>query len=462
MVGKKSISKVKLSLIIGVVALFGVAMSNRVRAEDLNVNMEICTETNTEPTIQLSHANNSTVFASPISLNFLTDWVYQATTRRGATTLQQSLVEFKADQSFSQSINLLVGANALTIEVSGGCPRHTVTRTLNLTYNPNGISVNHQTTADPSPEVTGKVGINNHQIKVTVNGKTYDATNNGDGTWTLPAGTIQPALPNGAYDVQVQLFDATTNALINTVNETEALTINQLAPTVTINPIVTNDSSPELTGNISSTDSEIRVTIGGTTYDAINNSDGTWTLPAGSIQPALADGDYDVTVEAIDPVSGDTEATATLTPGVTIDTIAPSVTIDETETTDRQPAITGTVDDPDAKITVEINGQTYNATNNGDGTWTLPGGTISPLASGEYDVVVTAVDATGNTTTLEVVFTVRASGEGGFILPPMTGYLRINRTNIPSWLLYLIVIGIITGIVRANKKRRLASTNQAA
>ena len=38
-------------------------------------------------------------------------------------------------------------------------------------------------------------------MQVTVNGSTYTATNNGDGTWTLPADVIAPGLTDGTYDV---------------------------------------------------------------------------------------------------------------------------------------------------------------------------------------------------------------------------------------------------------------------
>lgn len=462
MVGEKSIFKVKLLSIIGAIALFGVMLSPRVQASNVNIGMEVCNGLNVEPTVTLNYANNATVFVSPVSLNFLTNWVYQVTTSRGGTQLAQSTINFEANQSFSQSINLVVGANALTIVTSGGCPRHNVTQTLNLNYNPNGISVNHITTPNSSPALTGLVGINNHNIKVTINGQTYDATNNGDGTWTLPAGTISPALPNGTYDVQLQLLDAATNAPLNNVNETGAVVINHVAPTLTANPVVTNQTSPALTGTISSATSQVQVIINGQTYNATNNGDGTWTLPAGTIQPALADGSYNITVNAINPNTNVVEATVTLSPGVRIDTIAPQVTINTTETDQRQPELTGTTDDATAVITVQINGQTYAATNNGDGTWTLPAGTIQPLASGDYDVVVTARDAAGNSTTANVVLKVKASNEPGFILPPMTGYIRINRTNIPSWLLYLILIAVIAIVVRVNKQRRLAKAKTEA
>ena len=47
-------------------------------------------------------------------------------------------------------------------------------------------------------------------------------------------------------------------------------------------------------------------------------------------------------------------------------------------TNDNTPQLTGTVSDPSATVQVTVNGSTYTATNNGDGTWTLADNTIAP------------------------------------------------------------------------------------
>jgi len=47
-------------------------------------------------------------------------------------------------------------------------------------------------------------------------------------------------------------------------------------------------------------------------------------------------------------------------------------------------------------VTVTVNGTTYPATNHGDGTWTLADNTLTPLANGTYDVMVSATDALGH------------------------------------------------------------------
>ncbi len=78
-------------------------------------------------------------------------------------------------------------------------------------------------------------------------------------------------------------------------------------------------------------------------------------------------------------------------------TCPPLVTVDRITTPDTTPTLHGTVDDPGARVSVEVGGQTHEAVNNGDGTWVLPDDAISPpLVYGTYDVRVTATDGLGN------------------------------------------------------------------
>lgn len=76
---------------------------------------------------------------------------------------------------------------------------------------------------------------------------------------------------------------------------------------------------------------------------------------------------------------------------ITLNTGAPIVTVDELATYDTTPDITGTISTPNATISVDVGSQTgLSATNNGDGTWTLPGGSLSTLSGGTYNVTATA------------------------------------------------------------------------
>ncbi|MFJ1521902.1 Ig-like domain-containing protein, partial [Acinetobacter sp. ABJ_C1_1] len=56
---------------------------------------------------------------------------------------------------------------------------------------------------------------------------------------------------------------------------------------------------------------------------------------------------------------------------VSADITAPVVALDDVLTNDSTPALSGTVNDPTAKVVVSVDGVNYPATNNGNGTWTL-------------------------------------------------------------------------------------------
>ena len=120
-------------------------------------------------------------------------------------------------------------------------------------------------------------------------------------------------------------------------------------------------------------------------------SGGTYTT---AVQP---DGTYDFTIAAVD-VAGNESVSSNIL--VTIDTQPPAVAVNPLETTDGTPELSGVVNDPEAEIEVTVNGQSYEAVNNGNGTWTLTDDTITPaLPVGIYDVEATATDLAGNSDT---------------------------------------------------------------
>ncbi|MEC4987821.1 MAG: Calx-beta domain-containing protein, partial [Oscillatoria sp. PMC 1068.18] len=262
-----------------------------------------------------------------------------------------------------------------------------------LDTTPPVVTVDFLTTEDPTPQLTGTIDDPDAEVIVTINGVDYPAINNGDGTWTLPDDTIEIPLLNETYDVVVTATDPSGNVGVDETDD--ELTI--IAPLeVTVDPLVTDDNTPPLTGTVNDPNADVVVTINGIDYPAINNGDGTWTIPDNVIEP-LEDGTYDVVVTATDD-DGNTDIDDTLDELI-IDTTPPVVTIDPLITNDRTPELTGTIDDPNATVIVTINGVDYEAINNGDGTWTLPDDTIeTPLDPGSYDIQVTAIDEAGNTT----------------------------------------------------------------
>ncbi|MES5525974.1 Ig-like domain-containing protein, partial [Acinetobacter baumannii] len=70
-------------------------------------------------------------------------------------------------------------------------------------------------------------------------------------------------------------------------------------PTVALEDLSTNDSTPALTGTVSDPTATVVVTIDGVDYPAVNNGDGTWAL-ADNTLPVLTDGPHSITVTATD------------------------------------------------------------------------------------------------------------------------------------------------------------------
>jgi len=256
------------------------------------------------------------------------------------------------------------------------------------------VSISTLTTNEASPKLTGWVSDPDAEVQVTVGSVTYDATNNGDGTWTVPDGTIGP-LAEGNHEVLVVAQNPAEGSYA-TDNVQQDLVIDLTAPTVTISPLATDDTTPELNGTVGDDAIRITVTVNGRDYTAYRNyddqgdPDGTWTLADNVISP-LPGGTYDVAVTAEDAAGN--EGTDATTDELTIDSDVILVTVDERATSDTTPWLTGQVGDPAATVQVTVNGSTHTATNNGDGTWTLPDGTLAPLAEGMYDVVAVAANA---------------------------------------------------------------------
>ncbi|MCD6434206.1 MAG: Ig-like domain repeat protein, partial [Candidatus Diapherotrites archaeon] len=76
-----------------------------------------------------------------------------------------------------------------------------------------------------------------------------------------------------------------------------------VAPTVTVDSLITSDNTPELTGTVDDAIATVEVTVNGTTYTATvsttANDDGTYNWTA-DVTNTLSDGTYDVSVIATD------------------------------------------------------------------------------------------------------------------------------------------------------------------
>ncbi|EXS26809.1 bacterial Ig-like domain family protein, partial [Acinetobacter sp. 826659] len=278
------------------------------------------------------------------------------------------------------------GAHSVTVtatDLAGNTGTDTGVVTID-TVAPNAPDIDPVNAVDP---ITGTAEPDSTVTVTYPDGTTATVVAGTDGTWSVPN-------PGNLVDGDTISATATDPAGNTSLPGTEIVDGDGLPPVVSLTDEVTNDATPDLSGSINDPNATIVVTVDGIDYPAVNNGDGTWTLP-NDILPTLSEGAHSVTVTATD-LAGNT---GTDTGVVTIDTVIPVVTFTDVSTNDSTPALTGTIDDPTATVVVTVDGVDYPATNNGDGTWTLADNTLPVLADGPHTVSVTATDVAGNVST---------------------------------------------------------------
>ncbi len=203
------------------------------------------------------------------------------------------------------------------------------------------------------------------------NGTNYEIADlDGDGFWEAAVGEVYG---------WIHFVDSIASA---------SLTIDTAATTVAIDGALPD--YPVISGTVGEATASIEVTLAGVTYLGVNNGDGTWTA---DLSGAVVSGSHDITVSATDAQGNVVSANASYD-------IAPLVTLTGLTTRDNTPIVRGTVDDPTATVTFEVDDQTYAAVNNGDGTWSAE--VTSALADGVHQAGVSATDSGGLTTSIWV------------------------------------------------------------
>ncbi|RSP36190.1 Ig-like domain-containing protein, partial [Acinetobacter baumannii] len=201
-----------------------------------------------------------------------------------------------------------------------------------------------------------------------------------DGSWSVPN-------PGNLVDGDTVTATATDPAGNTSLPGTGTVSADITAPVVALDDVLTNDSTPALTGTVNDPTATVVVNVDGVDYPAVNNGDGTWTL-ADNTLPALTDGPHTITVTATDAAGNVGNDTAV----VTIDTVAPNAPVlDPINATDpvsgqAEPGSTVTVTYPDGTTATVVAGT--------DGSWSVPN--PGNLVDGDT-VTATATDPAGNT-----------------------------------------------------------------
>ncbi|TWO52776.1 Ig-like domain-containing protein, partial [Acinetobacter baumannii] len=111
-----------------------------------------------------------------------------------------------------------------------------------------------------------------------------------DGSWSVPN-------PGNLVDGDTVTATATDPAGNTSLPGTGTVSADITAPVVALDDVLTNDSTPALTGTVNDPTVTVVVNVDGVDYPAVNNGDGTWTL-ADNTLPTLADGPHTITVTA--------------------------------------------------------------------------------------------------------------------------------------------------------------------
>ncbi|WP_318591368.1 Ig-like domain-containing protein [Enterobacter kobei] len=249
------------------------------------------------------------------------------------------------------------------------------------------------------------------QVTVTLNGKTYTATIQSDGTWTttVPAADVGALADGARYQVSVSAQDSAGNS----ASATHDISVDTTAPVVSIATLSGDDvlnaaeaQQPLTVHGASSAEAgqTVTVTLGGKTYTATVANDGTWTLdvPAADLA-ALSQGALTVTASVDDKAGNSGQTTHTLTvdtvaPTVTISTVADDDIVNNAEQLAGQTISGTTTAEQGQKVTVSFNGHSYQATVGADGSWSVfvPGRDFLGLSDGQYAITATVSDKAGN------------------------------------------------------------------
>lgn len=282
---------------------------------------------------------------------------------------------------------------------AGAAITNTGTITLDAGGDPNAVFV-FQVGAALSSAAATKVVLTNSALAHNVYWQTTGAFALGAGAkWVgtvLSASTISFG---EAASLKGRALSASTVALAN--NPVTQPIDDLTAPTVSIDGGAsrsTNDTTPTVSGTTAEPGAPLVTLTIGSQVLTTRADNGTWARST----DALGEGPHHLVASVTDPSGNTGTASQTLT----VDTLAPGVTIlggTRAATSDTTPVISGTADEPGTPtVTVDVGTQTLTTTAT-SGTWTV---TAASLAETSHVVTASVVDAAGNTGTASQVLTV--------------------------------------------------------
>ncbi|EII4820134.1 Ig-like domain-containing protein [Escherichia coli] len=309
-------------------------------------------------------------------------------------------------------------------------------------------------------------------VTVTFGGKTYTATVAANGTWALnvPAADLA-ALGQGAQNITASVNDRAGNP----GQTTHALTVDTVAPTVTIATVAGDDiinNAEQLAGQtISGTTTAevgqtITVTFNGQTWTATVGSGGSWSvfIPAQQFS-GLSDGSYTISATVSDQAGNPGSASRGVTlngdvPTVTINTFAGDDVVNAAEH-GASLVISGTTTAPVGQtLTLTLNGKTYTTTVQTGGSWsyTLGSADVTALADGNAYVINASVsNAIGNIGSSNHTITVDLSAPAmGINIDSLQADTGLSASDFITSVSPVVVNGSLTAALASNETAQIS------
>ncbi len=378
------------------------------------------------PSISLSSASDTGFRSNETMVEIPT---YEGITEANATVRlfrdnsQTSFTEVIADNqgvwSYTETSNLVEGGHTISaIATSGNSISNASILNFSIDLSPpTGLTINNASTvvnvfsSVDSIEITGTGTTpgNHFYYQILDSSANIISTTKDDGeiriietdgTWAF---SIEPSIfsdNNGNYSVIVVEIDGAGNEVEISTAPSLALNVNLITFTI---QSPSNDNTPDFA--IEGPDNvAIVVSITDTNNQVVYTLNDTKTLAEAytfSLNSALTDGDYTITVNTTDNT---TNQTRDFTDSFTIDTIAPnsatniaiasgSLGITADLAIDSNPEITGTAE-ANSIISLVVDGNTYTTTASSSGVWSI---TISnTLANGNHSAIIAISDVAGN------------------------------------------------------------------
>ncbi|GCT26206.1 BapA-related adhesin SiiEA [Escherichia coli] len=309
-------------------------------------------------------------------------------------------------------------------------------------------------------------------VTVTFGGKTYTATVAANGTWALnvPAADLA-ALGQGAQTITASVNDRAGNP----GQTTHALTVDTVAPTVTIATVAGDDiinNAEQLAGQtISGTTTAevgqtVTVTFNGQTWTATVGSGGSWSVFIPAQQFAgLSDGSYTISATVSDQAGNPGSASRGVTlngdvPTVTINTFAGDDVVNVAEHGSSL-VISGTTTAPVGQtLTLTLNGKTYTTTVQTGGSWsyTLGSADVTALADGNAYVINASVsNAIGNTGSSNHTITVDLSAPAmGINIDSLQADTGLSASDFITSVSPVVVNGSLTAALASNETAQIS------